>query len=1802
MASNSLGSLVIELGASVATLQSDFARAQAITDKAIGDINLKINSIGSSANFSGVSAKVQGLTGDFNALRNVLVGLVGIDLSVGGLEKLAALADDYQNVSNRIRTTVSDSQQLAAVQKQVFDAAQATGSELDSTAKTYQRLFQVIEGTGKSQLEAQSEAIALTKTLNQEIIVSGVSSAEASRAIMDLVHGLAGGELQARQFNQIMRQFPDLAKQIALGLGVSTQQLEKMVHAGLPAEQVLKALAAQSGEIETKFKSLPTTFGRAWTELTNAVEKYVGEAAQGSVISEAMKNEIIGIANNIGTVAIGAEAVGVAMAGWLGSRGLQALGGMITLLGDAVTAQGVYKTSTILSAEADIANAAAIKAAAAATIAKADALNDLRVVELGELQVKQESLIAEQALLEAQARSLPVGVNILASEERLITVRTELSASTARLTELESLMAASQARATLAEQAEVAATVELTAAKTALAAAQAEATTATGLFSRAGSGLLAAVGGLPTLLIAAGAGIIYLASRESDLAKEADALARITDDVTRAHANLTPALEKTAEAALNEAQANLKAAEAALASSAATTKLSIETRGLANFNSNNSGYAKAAADVERLTAEINNLTGAYLKAKFAAAGKSLWEAMFPDMRSALAQIDALTPAVDKQTAHFAQLAATYGKGHAALVEYEKAQELTKLSLGHTADEIVIIKKALDEKYAADIAAAKSADAVTAATKEQHKELTAQERALRDYQGDLGKLTDLEEQLASGLGGPYLAALRTYQKEIDLTAKTYGDAYDSGKVTDELINRLSDDQEHAHDQWQRANEQIKAQHDQFALLNEQLQLQQVLMHTAPQDQAAVTAGMQAYNTALKAGVDLYGDAIPLGKDIKDVLNAQLPVYIQLKQRVDDETAAVKVNAEIQKQWQQIVVSGFDSVGSTIAQFATGGIKTWHDFGKALVGDAKTFIAAIIQQFLKLTVFNGIINSLFGLSGSSALPTGLGNGLLGSVMGGGSSGGGIVSGLFGNNAGTGALNNVLSGANSGNGLMGFLFGSSGAVDLGGAGVLSGAGAFSGAVAEGAGGYAGYLGDLGDYGAAAGAPAAAGGGLGMSGYLGIAGGALAGYNEFQNAGGGVAGILGGAAYGIGTVMAAGAVSGALGLSAAGAAVGGGLAGAAAGGTAAAGSVGLAAIPVIGWIALAAMLIDKFSGGKLFGTGGKVVGGNQTTSISDDGADVTTNITKKGQHAFFGGAYWKEHQIASDPKMVAAENEYAAQLKAGGQAFADFFNEKFTGLVAGTFETMFDKNGKQTGTVTNIGGQTYKDETGEQFGERLQADMLIKQMDAMGLAATEFTSGLQGDADKLIAAAQDMATVAQNAYANINAGFKFLALGADETLPQVMAFAQGLMRGGETLTQTYQRLMQAQQQYDQFVGQFKAQTVYVDSFEASLSKLFQQMLANKAQADALAKAAGAQGAASEDLMNIQKSATAQMAQLVVQLEASAQQLAFSLGLTTMGSLDQINAEIERLTSGSTESATNSIAQFGNAMQVAGQKANESLNLLLGNLSPLNDQQKLQAALQGLRAGSVSADQVLTIGRSLYASSEAYNQLFNQVMQYADRGSGGGGITVGGGSSSASSSSSHTLSEADQQRLAELMKERDQLQAAATMQQYQTLAQQIEEIATAKGESFETVIHDMGIDIEAFEKALGLKSQADLDTYLGHLKDMEDSAGANTQSIVNAVNALPQELAAIINGDKFDTSHIIRGPGIQPVVPPTTPAPTAPAIGPMGGGRGNAERFITDADAAAIADAWFSAGTRLQDRGGYDEMRSGRRGMSLLR
>src|SRR5690606_39116578 len=178
------------------------------------------------------------------------------------------------------------------------------------------------------------------------------------------------------------------------------------------------------------------------------------------------------------------------------------------------------------------------------------------------------------------------------------------------------------------------------------------------------------------------------------------------------------------------------------------------------------------------------------------------------------------------------------------------------------------------------------------------------------------------------------------------------------------------------------------------------------------------------------------------------------------------------------------------------------------------------------------------------------------------------------------------------------------------------------------------------------------------------------------------------------------------------------------------------------------------------------------------------------------------------------------------------------------------------------------------------------------------------------------------------------------------------------------------------------------------------------------LARAAGHAGASERDLVNVHRVAAQRVAQLIAQLKEQASDLAVQLGyITGTDTLESLNAQIASMGSASMDAA--------DAIGAAVDSMREKMNLLLGDLSPFNDQRKLEMALEGLAAGTVDPQQVLEIGRRLYASTAQYTALFNQVMGMANFGSGQAGnvgsVNAGG----------------DGRTLAQLIAQRDALLAA---------------------------------------------------------------------------------------------------------------------------------------------------------------------------
>jgi hypothetical protein len=325
-------------------------------------------------------------------------------------------------------------------------------------------------------------------------------------------------------------------------------------------------------------------------------------------------------------------------------------------------------------------------------------------------------------------------------------------------------------------------------------------------------------------------------------------------------------------------------------------------------------------------------------------------------------------------------------------------------------------------------------------------------------------------------------------------------------------------------------------------------------------------------------------------------------------------------------------------------------------------------------------------------------------------------------------------------------------------------------------------------------------------------------------------------------------------------------------------------------------------------------------------------------------------------------------------------------------------------------------------------------------------------------------------------------------------------------------QELLEANREYYDFAERIAQQFLGSVGSELnnSLVDIEREYRNNIRTANELARAAGMSGAAVQELSRIELIAARRRAEAIRLTMESALENAAGLGLTEMSQLDAQIAALQD-TGGQLGDALGGVSD---AFDEAAQRAKNTIDLLIGDLSPLRDQQKLQIALEGLRAGTVSADQVLQIGRRLYASGADYRTLFDQVLAIqATAPIGGGGGPVGGGGGPAPVSP----------ELLALIARRDELLADQAAEEARanalTLVEQIAELADVQTLTFEEVAASLGISLTDLAERLGVDSE----TLTMMLQRQADEAAEEREAVLeiperfsDAVQPLQAELETL--------------------------------------------------------------------------------------
>lgn len=229
--------------------------------KAQGKANKSLDSIGNSA--TNAAKKMDELQTNINRV----AGAIAASLVVDWGKAFLVAADNMSQLNARIERLTGSAATASQTMQNLIRISSATGGSLQDTAKLWETLSTALRDTGAT----NGQIIQLTETLQKIGRIGGSSTEEMANALRQFGQSISSGTVRAEEFNSILEQMPELARQIAAGMGVSIGELRQLMLDGkLTAEDALNAIQKQTGSVNAEFEKLPRTLAQANTALTNS--------------------------------------------------------------------------------------------------------------------------------------------------------------------------------------------------------------------------------------------------------------------------------------------------------------------------------------------------------------------------------------------------------------------------------------------------------------------------------------------------------------------------------------------------------------------------------------------------------------------------------------------------------------------------------------------------------------------------------------------------------------------------------------------------------------------------------------------------------------------------------------------------------------------------------------------------------------------------------------------------------------------------------------------------------------------------------------------------------------------------------------------------------------------------------------------------------------------------------------------------------------------------------------------------------------------------------------------------------------------------------------------------------------------------------------------------------------------------------------------------------------------------------------------------------------------------------------------
>ncbi len=243
------------------------------TDVASGKLNTSLSKLTAGIRRANVDI------GANNKQWSKLGKVIGSVIAYMGSRAIIQMADQYTEMSSRLKQVTSDTEEYQKVQSRLLDTANKTYRPINEAAEVYIRTAGAIKDLGYN----TEQVLDITDSFSYLLVTNSASADRATSAINGYSKAIQTGKVDSQTWQSILAAMPSIVSDIADATGETEAAIRKLgIEGGLSLEALNEALLRSRDKNLDLAEAMDTTVGDAVVAFQNAMQVFIGKVNESS--------------------------------------------------------------------------------------------------------------------------------------------------------------------------------------------------------------------------------------------------------------------------------------------------------------------------------------------------------------------------------------------------------------------------------------------------------------------------------------------------------------------------------------------------------------------------------------------------------------------------------------------------------------------------------------------------------------------------------------------------------------------------------------------------------------------------------------------------------------------------------------------------------------------------------------------------------------------------------------------------------------------------------------------------------------------------------------------------------------------------------------------------------------------------------------------------------------------------------------------------------------------------------------------------------------------------------------------------------------------------------------------------------------------------------------------------------------------------------------------------------------------------------------------------------------------------------